>query len=44
MSFDDLAKYGGLYGGEGVLANIEVSRCVYELNKLILCKCMMARP
>ena len=25
MSFDDLAKYGGLYGSEGVLKNIKVS-------------------
>ena len=31
MSFDDLAKYGGLYGSEGALKNIEVSMyvCMY---------------
>ena len=27
MSFDDLAKYGGLYGGEGALSNVKV--CMY---------------
>ena len=27
MSFDDLAKYGGLYGGEGALSNVKVCMC-----------------
>ena len=44
MSFDDLAKYGGLYGSEGVLNNIKVSTYVSKsYNKLyclFVCVCV----
>lgn len=37
MSFDDLAKYGGLYGSEGALKSIEVRTYVCTFVRVCIC-------